>query len=175
MVAATVEWKVRAGASPGTEYPTTGNAANCNWMSTDAYDSTGTGYQTNSISVPATGTNYAYERYLCIKATSMGDSNLIDNIKIWHDTGTLSDAALDLPAGVGATYATPVNTNSSIATTILTGWDTEAEALDITPTGGLTTAGDISKYLVTQLDVPSTVTTPGDIGSQTVKVKYDES
>lgn len=174
MAAATVEWKVRYGASPGTEAPGSGDAGNCNWMSTDAYDSTGTDYQTNSITKPESGTAYSYERFLCIKAISMGDSNLINNIKIWHDAGTLSDAALDLPAGVGDTYTSPVNTDSSIATTVLTGWDSEGEAKDITPTEGLTDDGDISKYLVTQLDVPSTVTEPGDISSQTIKVSYDE-
>lgn len=170
-MAATHEWKIQCGTSPGTEYPTTGSAGNCNYMSTDAYDSTGTDYQSNPIPVPESGTSYSYERW--VRAKFSGTFNKIDNMKIWHDAGSLSDTHLDLCAGVGATYATPVNTDSSVATTTLTGWDSEAEALDITPTDGLTSPG-YSKYLVQQLDVPSTVTTPGDIGSQTIKMKYDE-
>ena len=168
-MAATHEWKIQYGTSPGTEWPASGSAGNCNYMNVDDADETGTEYQGNSIPVPPSGTNYSYERYM--RAKFSGTFNQIDNQKIWHDSGTLSDANLDLCAGVAAAYATPVNTDSAIATTTLTGWDTEGEALDIENV--LTTEG-YSKYLVQQLDVPSTVTTPGDISAQTIKMKYDE-
>lgn len=168
-MAATHEWKVQYGTSPGTEYPSSGSAGNCNYMSIDDADETGTEYQSNPVSVPSSGTNYSYERWM--RAKFSGTFNQIDNMKIWHDAGTLSDANLNLKAGVGTTYATPVNTASSVATTTLTGWDTEGEALNIT---NVLTAAGYSKYLVQQLVVPSTVTTPGDIGSQTIKMRYDE-
>lgn len=168
-MAATHEWKIQYGASPGTEYPAEGSATNCNYMNVDDADETGSEYQTNSIPVPPTGTNYSYERYM--RAKFSGVFNQIDNMKIWHESGTLSDENLDLCAGAAADYTTPVNTDSAIATTALDGWDTEGEALDINNT--LTEEG-YSKYLVQQVDVPSTVTTPGDISAQTIKMKYDE-
>ncbi len=168
-MAATHEWKIQHGASPGTEYPASGSATNCNYMSIDAADETDTTYQDNPVAVPAAGTAYSYERYM--RAKFSGVFNLINNMQIWHESGTLSDENLELCAGVAATYATPVITDSAIATTILTGWDTEGEALDIT--NELTEEG-YSKYLVQQLDVPSTVTTPGDVSAQTIKMRYDE-
>ena len=165
------EMKVCTGSSAGTEAPV-GDATNWNLMSTDAYDSTGTSYQTNRITVPSVGTTYSYERWLRLKFSST--FNLIENIKFYKSAGTLSDAALDLTAGVSTSGVTPVNTVSSVATTIGTGWDSLGEALDITPAGGITTTGE-TKYGVIQLKVPYTVVTPGDIGSQTITFVYDES
>lgn len=169
-MAATFEWKIQHGSSPGTEWPASGSAGNCNYMNVDGVDETGTGYQEKSIPPPASGTNYSYERYM--RAKFSGTFNQIDNMKIWHDAGTLSDTNLDLCAGVATSYATPVNTDSAIATTTLPGWDTEGEALDIT---NILTSEGYSKYLVQQLDVPSTVTEPADIGAQTIKISYDET
>lgn len=168
---ATVQMKVCTGTNAGTESPA-GDASNWNLMSTDAYDSTGTGYQTSRITVPPTGTSYSYERWLRLQFS--GTFNLIENIKVWHSAGTLSDAALDLLAGVSILGVTPTNAASSIATTVLTSWDVEGEALDITPSGGITSAGG-TKYLVAQLKVPSTVVTPGDIGTHTITFSYEES
>lgn len=170
-MAATVELKIYTGTDAGTESPT-GDATNWNLMSTDAYDSTGTDYQTNRIQVPSSGTNYSYERWMRLDFS--GTFNLIDSIKAWHSAGSLSDANLDLLAGTTDTGVTPTDSASTVATTTLTSWDTEEEALDLTPDSGLTSAG-YSKYLVVQLEVPSTVTTPGDIGTQTITFQYDES
>ena len=172
-MAATVELKIYTGTNAGTENPASGDATNWNLMSTDAYDSTGTDYQTNRIQVPSSGTNYSYERWMRLRFS--GTFNLIDNIKAWHSAGTLSDANLDLLAGVTDTGATPTDSQSSVATTTLTGWDSEGEALDLTPSGGISSSPGYSKYLVVQLEVPSTVTTPGDIGTQTITFQYDES
>ena len=170
-MAATCNLKVCTGSSAGTE--SADDASNWNLMSTDAYDSSGTDYQTNKISVPSAGTNYSYERWMRLEFT--GTFNLIENIKAWRSAGTLSDAALGLYAGETDTGATPVNTVSSVATTALSGWDSEGEAIDITPTAGIDESGEKTDYLVVQLRVPSTVTTPGDIGSQTITFSYDES
>jgi hypothetical protein len=168
---ATSNLKVCTGTDAGTE--SSGDADNWNLMSTDEYDSTGTEYQTDKISVPSSGTNYSYERWLRLEFT--GTFNLIENVKAWHSAGSLSDGNLDLLAGETDTGVTPVNTGSTIATTTLTGWDSEGEAIDITPTADIDTSGDETDYLVVQLEVPDTVTTPGDIGSQTITFSYDES
>ena len=167
-MAATATCKVRYGASPGTET----TATNWNLMSTDAYDATGTDYQTNRISIPTSGTNYSYERWFAIAFG--GTFNLIENIKFYKSAGTLSDAALDLTAGTTDTYATPVNTDSTVATTTLDSWDSLGEAIDITPGSGITSAGN-TDFGVVQLEVPDTVTTPGDIGTITITVQYEES
>ena len=174
-MAATVELKIYTGTTAANENPASGDAANWNLMNTDAYDSSGTDYQsaTNRISVPSSGTNYSYERWMRLKCT--GTFNQITNVKFYRSAGTLSDANLDLLAGQTDTAATPSNSASTIATTTKGGWDEESEAIDITPSGGITTSNTYSKYAVVQLKVPSTVTTPGDIGSQTITFKYDES
>ena len=101
--------------------------------------------------------------------------NAIENVKAYRSAGTLSDVALDLLAGETDTGVTPVNTASTVATTTLTSWDESSEAIDITPAAGISSDGDKTDYLVTQLKVPSTVTTAGDIGSQTITFSYDES
>lgn len=170
-MAATCNLKICTGEDAGIE--SAGDASNWNLMSTDAYDSSGTDYQTNKISVPSSGTNYSYERWMRLEFT--GTFNLIENVKAWHSSGTLSDVNLGLKAGETDTGVTPVNTESSVATTALGSWDAEGEAIDITPTADIDTSGDETDYLVTQLVVPSTVTTPGDIGSQTITFSYDES
>jgi hypothetical protein len=167
----TCNLKVCTGTDAETE--SAGDADNWNLMSTDEYDSTGTEYQTDKISVPDSGTNYSYERWLRLEFT--GTFNLIENVKAWHSAGSLSDGNLDLLAGETDTGVTPVNTVSSVATTTLTSWDSEGEAIDITPTADIDTSGDETDYLVIQLEVPDTVTTPGDIGSQTITFSYDES
>ena len=172
-MAATVELKIYTGDAPGTENPSDGDASNWNLMNIDDYDDTGTDYQDHPIPVPESGTNYSYERWMRLKFS--GTFNKIENIKAWHSAGTLSDPNLDLLAGVTDTYSTPTNSASSIATTTLADWDSEDEALDLTPSGGITSSPGYSKYLVVQLKVPSTVTTPGDIGTQTITFQYDES
>jgi hypothetical protein len=168
---ATAEWKVYTGIGAGTESPA-GSATNWNMMSTDAYDSTGTSYQTNRVAIPDAGTNYSYERWLRVKFS--GTFNLIENCKMWRSAGSLSDANLNLKAGVTDTGVTPVVTVSTIATTAKADWDTEGEALDI-QNGTMDTPPEFTKYFIVQLHVPSTVVTPGDIGAQTITVQYDES
>jgi len=157
----------------GTNAATETAATNLNLMSIDAYDSTGTDYQSNKIRVPESGTNYSYERWFRVKFT--GTFNEIENVKVWHSAGTLGDANLDLKAGKTDTGATPTDSQSTIATTPLTGWDSEGEAIDITPAAGITSDGDETDYCVLQLEVPDTVTLRGDIGSQTITIQYDES
>jgi hypothetical protein len=167
---ATFAWKICTGVSAGTE--NAGSATNWNLMSTDAYDSTGTDYQTNRIEILSSGTNYSMERW--IRGLFASTFNLIENCKIWHSAGTLSDAALDLLAGVSASGVTPTDGSSSIATGTLTSWDTEGEALNVQD-GTMGTTPEYSKYAVIQLEVPDTVTATGDIGSQTITFQYDES
>ena len=169
-MATTCNLKICTGTNAGTE--SAGDATNFNLMSSDAYDSTGTDYQSNKLSVPVSGTSYSYEKWLRLEFT--GTFTLIDNVKAWHSAGSLSDSNLDLVAGETDTGTTPINTVSTIATTTLTSWDSEGQAIDITPSNPIDTTGEETDYLVIQIAVPSTVTTPGDIGTQSITFSYDE-
>uniref|UniRef100_A0A6M3IJL6 Uncharacterized protein n=1 Tax=viral metagenome TaxID=1070528 RepID=A0A6M3IJL6_9ZZZZ len=168
---ATFRWKVYTSTNAATESPDAApgtSAATLNLMQTDAYDAA-TDYQSYPTSVPAAGTNYTYERWF--RAHFSGTFNLIDNMKIWKSAGTLSDGNLVLNAGITTSGVTPINTVSSLATSAIP--TVVGSALDPTPAAPLTSAG-YSKYCVMQLAVPSTVTTPGDISSQTITFRYDE-
>lgn len=167
---ATVQIKVYTGTSAGTE--SSGDAGNLNLLSADSFDSTGLLYQSNRISVPSSGTNYSYEKWVRLKFS--GSFTAITNCKVYKSAGTLSDSNLVLKGGVTTSGATPVNTVSSVATTASSSWDSLAEALDI-QNGTMTADPSYTKYFVMQLSVPSTVTTPGDIGTQTITFQWDES
>lgn len=178
-MALTFEWHIIAGAvGASTVNPATGgNATNWNMMYTNAYDSTGTAFRstTNRIPVPAAGNRYSYERW--IKGYWSGAANEVRNIKVYKSSGSMSDAALKLYGGTTAAYATPVgvSTASGKALTLASSWDATNQTMNITPTGGISSFPGWSKYFITQLKVPSTVTTPGDIGSQVITILYDES
>ena len=165
---ATFEWYVYTEASAATETA----ASNWNMMSTDAYDSSGTDYQTNRIEIPDVGTNYGMERWIRAKFSST--YNAIENCIMWHSSGSLSDGNLDLTAGVTDSGITPTDGNSVVATNALADWDSEGEALNV-QNGTMESTPDYSKYFVVQLEIPSTVTTTGDIGAQTITFQYDES
>ena len=169
-MAATVELKTYTSTGAGTESPA-GDSTNWNLQSADAYDSTGTDYQTNKITVPSSSSAYSFERWLRLKFN--GTFNAITSVKFWKSAGTLSDGALIITAGESASGVTPVITNSTIATAAIP--TVEGSAIDITPAGGISSSGDFTDYAIIQLEVPSTVVTPGDIGSQTITFQYDES
>ena len=169
---ATALFKIYTGTDAGTMSPeTTGDGTNWNLMSTDAYDSTGTDYQDNPITVLESGTAYSYERWMKVRFD--GTFNAIENVIAWKSAGTYSDAGISINAGETDTGATPVDTSSSIATAAIP--TTEETAIDITPSGGIEDDGDFTDFLVAQLVVADTTTTPGDIGEQTLTVQYDES
>lgn len=167
---ATFEWKVYTSTGAGTENPTTGSATHLNFHNDDTYG-TSTDYQTKQIVVPASGTSYSYERWLSGRWS--GVFNLIENILYWKSAGTLSDANLTINAGETDTGVTPVVTASLIAISAVP--TTEGTAIDVTPATAITADPGYSDFVVMQLQVPSTVTTPGDIGVQTFTMQYDES
>lgn len=163
-MAATSEIKVYT----GTNLVTSNVAANMNFLSSDIYStSAATEYP---INVPQSGTGYSFERVLAMDFS--GVFNSITNIKAWKSAGSYSDVALSLKAGTTEATFSPVQTASSYATANIP--TDVGTALDLTPTTPLTAPG-ISKYIVMQLDVPSTVSTLGTIGTQTLTVQFDES
>lgn len=177
---ATVELKIFTSTNAATENPSSGDATNWNVMYTDAYDSSTSAYRSsiNRVPVPTAGNEYSYERWMKLKFT--GAFTTVSNVKVYRKTGAgsaasgLSDTNLDLLAGTTVAGVTPVKTASAVATTVLSGWDSSGEAIDITPVGNIAPGG-YSKYFVVQLKVPYTVTMPGDIGAQTIEFSYDEA
>ena len=165
---ATITWKQCTSTDAGTETTTTNKYSHL--TSSDTADD-GTGYESNTITSPLTGTNYSYERWMRFVFTST--FNLIDNIKVYKSSGTLSDGNLVLNAGETDTGVTPINTVSSIATSAIP--TVVGSAVDITPVNAIDASGEKTDYFVIQLVVPSTVTTPGNISSQGLTVQYDES
>ena len=173
-MASTINWKVYTG-SPLTEAPGAGSSAvNVNLLLADSYDSSGSLYAANSVSTPGTGSNYSFERV--VRGFWTGTFNEITNIVFWKSSGTLSDANLKITANVTGTWAPTAQTSgaSTFATAAIP--TTSGTALVATPAvGSVYPAAGYSKYVVSQLVVPSTVTTPGDIGSQLVTFKWDET
>lgn len=173
-MASTINWKVYTG-SPLAEAPGAGSsAANVNLILADQYDSGGTTYASTPITVPAAGSNYSFERIVRLFWT--GTYNEITNQLYWKSSGTLSDAALKICAATTGTWApaAQISGASTFATAAIP--TTSGAALNVTPAAGSSyPAAGYSKYVVMQLVVPSTVTTPGDIGSQLVTIQWDET
>lgn len=172
---ATFEWHIITTSLETVNPAIGGSATNWNLMSTDAYDSSTTDYQNNvnKLKVSDSGTNYSYERW--IRGYFRGSATAITNVKIYRSAGTLSDSNLVLNGGETDTFATPVKTASSIATTASTSWDTLAEAFDITPAAGITSLPAWSDYFVIQMAIPDTVNTLGEMGTITLTLQYDET
>jgi len=162
-MAATVTWYDYTSTNGATETATT----NANFLSIDAHD-TGTSYQTNKISVPPTGTTYSFERIIRAKWTDT--YNTIDTVKFWKSGGT-PPTNVSINAAESATATTPTDSASSVATSAVP--ETEGAALSITTSGS--SPNVVTYYIYLQLVVPSTVTTPGDIATQTYTLKYFES
>lgn len=125
----------------------------------------------NPITIPAEGTAYSYEKWVRFKCTVAPD-NSVSNFKYWGPN-TTPGTGLTLFAGTTDTGATPVATDSAVATTQQdTNYYDTSHVLAIG--GTLTTEDQESNYLVLQLDVASTAG-PGDIVQQTHNYSYDES
>jgi hypothetical protein len=125
----------------------------------------------NPITIPAEGTAYSFEKWIRFKCTAAPD-NQVANFKYWGPN-TPPGTGLVLYAGTTDTGATPVATDSSVATTQQdTNYYDTSHTLAIG--GTLTTEDDESDYLVLQLDVGSTAS-PGDIAQQTHNFSYDEN
>ena len=169
-MAATCELKCCISTTASVETPA-GDVANWNMMLSDAYSGTSTYYTNYPITVDTNATAYSYERWMRLEFT--GTFNKIENVKAYKSAGSYSDAALAINLGETTSGATPTDGGSTVATQAIP--TTAGGAIDFTPAGGIAASGSKTDYLVAQLVVPTTVTTPGDIGSQTMTFTYDES
>lgn len=159
---ATFTWEETYGASPGT----TTTTSYLHLLNVDAASGNATNYQNYPITVPTSGNNYSYERW--VRGRWTGTYNNIQNIKFWMSAGTLN-TGWTVNAGVTTSYSTPVNTASSIANAAIP----TSQASALTPNF----SGGYSDYIVLQAVVASTAG-PGDMAPSpgvTYSMSYDES
>jgi len=130
------------------------------------------------VAYPVTPGNNTYEKWQKIEVTAMGGSSAIDNLKIWR-TSALGGSAVhvtnarETTYGGAETYATPIKTDSTIATQAMPTSEPSGANLGIggSLTGSLTAAG-LSDYLVHQIQ-----TDAGDVAgsTSTMNYQYDET
>ena len=127
---------------------------------------------------------HSFEKWLRIRLTALGDSSIVDNLKVWisnlgggYLTGEGMSTNLRTSDYIQATYPTggPVETNSSVATQVMPTSEPTGPNLGIGGllTGSFTSAPSDSDYLVLQLDI-SELTPRGDLNQKTITFQYDE-
>lgn len=160
---ATLSLRVQTGADPGSE---SGAVTGADLISADNDTNSLGNRQANPITV---GTR-SFEKWLKLKI-DVAPANAVTNFLIWGDGAVAANTTLYWGGNV-TTYATPVNTASSVATTdfstITSGakgtWDaTSYSALNAT-----------TRYSVFQLDVAGGAD-PGNWPTETVSFSYDET
>lgn len=121
------------------------------------------------------GTN-SYEKWQKLEVTNMGGSSSISDIKVWY-TGTLSGSddlltnARTSSYGGAATYTTPTNSASAVATQVMPS-SAPATNLGIGGSlGGSLSAPGKSDYLVMQLQVDGGTTSGASL---TMNYRYSE-
>lgn len=134
------------------------NITNMNFGSYDTYNLVVATY-------PITCGNNSFSKYFTLHVTGMGGSNLINNIKVWKDSGVYkTDEVINFKNTV--TYVTPSASTLS-ATSAL---PTSAPASNVT--GEIAAAG-YSYYMAMQL-ATSASTEAGSANQKVIKVRYDE-
>lgn len=143
---------------------------NSNWGSNDSVNLTAATY-------PIIPGDNSYEKWQKIHVTAMGGSTKVNNLKVWRVTA-LGGSAVHLTNartasyGGAPTFATPVATDSAVATQTMPTSEPATANLGIAGslTGALTGAGS-SDYLVHQIQ-----TDAGDLvgATTTMHYQYDE-
>jgi hypothetical protein len=121
----------------------------------------------NPIALPASGTNYSYERWC--RAHFTGSFTSITNIGFFKYAGSLGTGVGINEGTTAGAFATPVNTASSVATA---GIPTSAGSATTVGPASITTAG-YSQYVVLQMTVASTASS-GVVATQTYRFTWQE-
>lgn len=161
-----------------------GATTDMNWKSVDdCTNNSGTAYSSSPISVPASSSNYSMPKYIYGKFS--GTFNQISSGK-WSGNTAISGSipsGITLKGTVTSTYATPATTNFSFSTDF-TSVVAIGSGLSVSfatsgpenasPASTLSATG-YTQYLASQLVVASTCTTPGDTGTVTGTLQYNEN
>lgn len=132
---------------------------NCNFGASDSANLTRT-----SSRIAATA--YSYEKYWRVHVSNIGGLTSVSDIRIWKSYGTLGtgvtvDANLKTSSYSSSSYATPVNTDSSKATTTMpTSYPASANLGISGSLASTLTAAGYSDYMVAQ------ITTSGATGGE---------
>ena len=173
-MAATVEFRVRYGADPGTEEST--DASDLNLLGADL--GSGETASLYPIRIPGPGgTSYSYERVFKMKVTDMGGATYLNNFRVWADSNTPSTGC-ELYYAIKESYTSPVNDNSGIAEnggslipTSDPGYASPNVTIGGSTTGTLASAGDSTDYIYLQLKVDDTATSGA---TNNIHVAWDE-
>jgi hypothetical protein len=138
------------------------NVTNFNFGSVDEHN---TVPASSKITIEASGGSMT--KWWGLHVTGMGTSLLVNNIKIWKDSGVYKTSEL-IKFKDTATYVTPVKTQLAGTATIATSSPGSSNV-----TGEIAAAG-YSQYMACQTWV-STDTEPGAANQKVIKVSYDES
>jgi hypothetical protein len=172
-MAATFQWAQTYGASPGTtsDIGESGNLFNFK----DADDATPGNYSSNPI-IASDSANQGRSYEVWLRGHFTGTFNQVDNLQFWMSTNFSPSTGLTVywKGNNSGTYATPVKTDSTVATTSVPTSDpgTANVSIGASLSGNLTAAG-YSDYIVLQLDVATTAS-PGDTSLATFTLQYDE-
>ena len=127
--------------------------------------------KSNPIVITSGETAYSYEKWIRWYCSVAPDTQCT-NFKFWG-AGSPPATGITVYAGTTATGATPVVTQSIVATTRQdTNYTSLATGLSIG--GTLTATGEETNYLVLQLRVADTAS-QGDMPQQTYNYAYDEN
>ncbi len=125
------------------------------------------------VAFPITPGNNAFEKWQRFEITTMGGSSKIDNFRVWVSSGTLAtntslktNLQTTTPPTL-ATYATPVNTASTVAGQVMPTAEPGTANL-----GGSLTAVGYSNYIVMQIQTAAAATAGATV---TLSYKYDET
>lgn len=167
--AATVEIDEHNGAGEDVTH----NISNTNMGSTDAAD-------LDPVANPLTPNTNTYEKWQKLDLVSLGGSSKIDNLKIWR-TGSLGSGgthdhdtnAREASYNGAETYATPINTTSTLATEDMPTSEPSGANLGIGGSlSGELTASGVSDFLIHQIQIDNSATAGS---TSTLNLQYDET
>lgn len=161
-MAATVSIRVFTGTNAGTmSNPVTG----IDFSSDDSAENSLAHRQANPITVGGR----SYEKWIKARVDVAPD-NYVENFRIWGDGSV--QANTHLYYGFTATGQTPTDNDSTVATIDFTTATPGSEAT--WHAGQLVNVGDMTQYLVFQLDVDAGAS-PGNWQQETINYSYDEA
>lgn len=160
---ASLSLRVQTGSSPGTK---SSAVTGVDLISADNATNSLANRQANPLTV---GTR-SYEKYLRLEIDT-APANAVSNFLVWGDGSVAANTTLYFKGEV-ASYATPTNATSSVATEDFTDYDSGNKAQ--WDDGSYDTIGDLTEYIVFQLAVGGPAS-PGNWPTETVSYSYDET